>query len=153
MKSIKMLNEKQAIGKVKDYLYQSRMLFLKIVQSPFSLKNQHIEISQKHLHFLDSKEANQLFTIYKALQILDTLLNSKQKVVSVRNQHAKQLSGRYLAGHIPRTSVILLMGSGRKRLKNSRSGWQYSDGSYDYQSGYIDHDPSNMPEHQGLNTF
>ncbi|MCI1859353.1 MAG: hypothetical protein LKI80_14525 [Sporolactobacillus sp.] len=101
MKSIKMLNEKQAIGKVKDYLYQSRLLFLKMVQSPFSLKNQHIEISQKHLHFLDSKEANQLFNIYKALQILDTLLNSKQKVVSVRNQHAKQLSGRYLAGHIP----------------------------------------------------
>ncbi|QAA23772.1 MULTISPECIES: hypothetical protein [Sporolactobacillus] len=33
------------------------------------------------------------------------------------------------------------------------SGWQYPDGDYHLQSGFIDHDPTQWPSEHGLNTW
>ncbi|MCO7126040.1 hypothetical protein NIE88_09655 [Sporolactobacillus shoreicorticis] len=71
-------NAIQAVSNLKNYLLKCRLIFVKMIQSPFYLEVDQIMINKKNFHMIGSEEVKQLLNIYEALVALE---NDEQKII------------------------------------------------------------------------
>jgi DNA-directed RNA polymerase specialized sigma subunit len=72
MNSVRRTKSDEAVSSLKDYLLNCRLLFVKMIQSPFYLESDRIKMDKKHFHLIDPSESDILLNLHEKIEALNT---------------------------------------------------------------------------------